>query len=218
MTWWIILVTSFASILALVLGYFYPNIWDFIALKPVDIASGKYLWTLVTHIFFHGGIAHLFVNMFALFSLGGLCERIIGRKRFLWLYILSGVFAGTLSVILAVLFGGTEWGARIFGSPDVMMVGASGALFAVAGLFVILLPKIKFSIIFLPFFSLPAYIMVPMLLVLMWVATIAANLPIGNSAHFGGFLVGLGYGLYLRMRYKRKIEMLDKYFSRLTHG
>lgn len=213
-TWWIILITSFVSVLGLIAAMIYPNAWNYFALKPSDIFQGKYLWTIITHMFFHGGILHLFVNMFALFSLGGLCERIIGRKRFVWLYLLSGIFAGLLSVVLSGFYGNSELGARIFGSPDVWMVGASGALFAVAGLFVVLLPRIRFSIIFLPFFSLPAYIMVPLLLVLMWVATVAASLPLGNVAHFGGFLFGLSYGFYLRLKYKKKVEMLGKYFAR----
>ena len=214
-TWWIILVTSFVSVLVLIAQYFYPALRAFVALKPSDLLQGKYLWTLLTHMFVHAGFLHLLVNMFALFSLGSLCERIIGRKRFFWLYLLSGIFAGGLSAVLSGFFGTSALGTRIFGSPDIYMVGASGALFAVAGLFVILLPKIRFSLIFLPFFSLPAYIMVPLLLALMWIATIFADLPIGNVAHFGGFLIGLLYGIYLRMTYRRKVEMLDRYFSRM---
>lgn len=213
-TWWIILVTAGAFVLQVIAMLFDPEIIKYLALQPVSILQGRYLWTLVTHMFFHGNFLHLFVNMFALFSLGGLCEKIIGRKRFFWLYLLSGVFAGVLSVLLSGFYGSSTWGARVFGSPEMYMVGASGALFAVAGLFVVLLPRIRFSIIFLPFFSLPAYIMVPLLLVIMWLGTIAANLPIGNTAHFGGFLIGLGYGWYLRAKYRRKVEMLDRYFRR----
>ena len=64
------------------------------ALKSTNILQGKYLWSLITHIFVHGSFVHLFVNMFVLFSLGSLCEKIIGRKRFLWFYLVSGLFAG----------------------------------------------------------------------------------------------------------------------------
>jgi len=162
--------------------------------------------------FVHGGFFHLFINMFVLFQLGGLSEKIIGRKRFFWFYILSGLFAGILAVILPTLYGNTPLGARIFGSPDIFMVGASGAIFALAGLFVVLLPKLRFMIIFLPFFSLPAYVMIPLVLFITWAVTIAGNFPIGNVAHFGGFLAGLAFGFYLRTKYKRKVAMLQRMF------
>lgn len=185
---------------------------DYLALKPTNIIQGKFLWTLITHMFVHGGPMHLIINMFVLFSLGGLSEKIIGRKRFLWFYIISGLFAGILSTILPLLYGNTELGARIFGSPDIYMVGASGAIFAIAGLFVMLLPKLRFMIIFLPFFSLPAYIMVPLVLLLTWLATIAGNFPIGNIAHLGGFIAGIVYGLYLKTKYSKKVALIQKMF------
>jgi len=208
----LIVLTSIISILGFISFLIFPSAIDYLALKPSNILQGKYLWTLVTHIFVHGGFFHLLINMFVLFSLGVLCERIIGQKRFLWFYILSGIFAGLLSVVMAGFFG-TGFGERLFGSADLFMVGASGAIFAIAGLFVVLLPRIKFMIIFLPFFSLPAYVMVPLVLLLTWVASVAAGLPIGNVAHFGGFIAGLVYGFYLRFKYKRKIKVLQRYFG-----
>ncbi|MFH1803166.1 MAG: rhomboid family intramembrane serine protease [archaeon] len=209
---WLIIITSIISIIGFVIFAFYPEYVDYIALKPSNIMQGKYLWTLVTHMFVHGGLGHLFINMFVLFSLGGLCERIIGRKRFLWFYLLSGIFAGLLSILLAGFFGSTAIGERIFGSPEIFMVGASGAIFAIAGLYVMLLPRLKFMIIFLPFFSLPAYIMVPLVLFIVWGVSIVFNWPVGNVAHFGGFLAGILYGAYLKNKYKRKVAKLQKMF------
>ncbi len=208
-TWLIIFTVVVSTISFFILNSQYA---EYIALKPSNILQGKYLWTLLTHIFIHGGIAHLAINMFVLYSLGRLCERIIGKKRFIWFYVLSGIFAGLLSVILAGFFGNTSGGARIFGSPDILMVGASGAIFAIAGLYVMLLPRLKFMIIFLPFFTLPAYIMVPGMLFVMWILSVIGNWPIGNVAHFGGFLAGIFYGAYLREKYKRKVERLQRMF------
>ena len=104
-TGWLIIINAVASILSIILWSIYPNFIDYVALKPISIIHGKYLWTLVTHMFVHGGFFHLFINMFVLFSLGGLCERIIGRKRFLWFYLSAGLFAGLLSVFFAGFFG-----------------------------------------------------------------------------------------------------------------
>jgi len=210
-TWLIIINVFFFLIFSFALAI-NPLSINYIALKASDILQGKYLWTLITHMFMHANFFHLFINMFVLFSLGSLMERIIGRKRFLIFYLLSGVFAGLLSVAFSGLFGATEFGTKIVGAINMPAVGASGAIFAIAGLFVILLPKIKFSIIFLPFFSLPGYIMVPAVLVLTWIVSIGTGLPIGNSAHLGGFLAGLVYGIYLRKKYKKKLKSLQRYF------
>lgn len=212
---WIILINIVIFILTFILiAVFKERAYDYFALKPSSILQGKYLWTLVTHMFSHGGFFHLFVNMFVLFSLGGLCEKIIGRKRFIWFYLISGLFAGVLSVLLAGFYGSSVLGERIFGSPDLFMVGASGAIFAIAGLFVMLLPRLKFFIIFFPFVSFPGYILIPLALFLMWGASILFSWPIGNVAHFGGFLVGIVYGYYLKTKYKRKVEILRNHFSR----
>lgn len=208
-------ITIVISVLGLILWTYpwspFEGLMNYFALKPLSIIQGKYIWTLFTHIFVHGSFLHLFVNMFVLFSLGGFCEKIIGRKRFIWFYFLAGIFAGLVSVILSGLFGYGS-GANIFGSPDMFMVGASGAIFAIAGLFTVILPRLKFSIIFLPFFSLPAFIMIPLVLFLTWGASIAFGFPIGNVAHLGGFLAGLGYGFYLRTKYRKKVVMLGRYF------
>jgi len=215
---WLILVNIVTFIIGIVMLSISTNTMKYIALQPDNIIHGQYLWTLLTHMFMHAPgfpalfSIHLIVNMFVLFSLGGLSEKIIGRKRFFWFYIISGLFAGLLSALLAGYFGHTPMGERIFGSPEIFMVGASGAIFAIAGLYVMLLPKLRFMIIFLPFFTLPAYIMVPAALFLMWGASIWGNWPIGNVAHFGGFLVGLIYGFYLKTKYSKKVARLQKMF------
>ncbi|MAG37781.1 hypothetical protein CMI45_00475 [Candidatus Pacearchaeota archaeon] len=220
---WLIIITVLISVLVFILTGIYCvpveggvletcKVFDLFALKPGNILQGQYLWTLLTHMFVHGGIGHLLINMFVLFSLGGLCERIIGKKRFVWFYLISGVFAGLLSVVLSGAFGLSDLGARIFGSPEIFMVGASGAIFAIAGLYVVLLPRLKFMIIFLPFFGFPGYILIPAVLFGVWLLSVIFNWPVGNVAHFGGFLVGIVYGVYLRRKYKRKVKMLQRMF------
>lgn len=220
---WLIVINIIVFIIELILLAFSPDSFKYLALNPTSILQGKYLWTIFTHMFVHAPGSffapfseHLLINMFVLFSLGGLCEKIIGKKRFIWFYLVSGIFAGLLSVALSGLFGSADasaWGTRIFGNPAIFMVGASGAIFAIAGLYVTLLPKLKFMIIFLPFFSLPAYIMVPLALFGMWIVSVFANWPVGNVAHFGGFIVGISYGLYLRQRYRRKVKKLQTMFK-----
>jgi len=214
---WIILLSCLFTVLTFILEISFcgTNLsncapLDFLALRPSNFISGMYLWTIVTHIFVHGGFFHLFVNLVCFFSLGQLSERILGKKRFLIFFILAGIFAGLMSAVFSVLFGNSSWGSRIFGSPNIYMVGSSGAIFALAGLFVVLLPKIRFGIIFLPFFSFPAYIIIPTILIILWVLSVTMNLPLGNVAHASGFIFGLIYGEYLRLKYRNKVNLLRR--------
>src|SRR3989344_1848182 len=120
-------------------------------------------------------------------------------------YLIAGVFAGLLSVVLSGYFG-FGIGESIFGAADVPMVGASGAIFGLAGLFMILVPTMKFTFLLFPFFSFPAYIIIPAVLFLTWVGTATAAIIfhkailLGNVAHFGGLIVGVVYGVYLRRK------------------
>ena len=222
-TGWLILINVVFFILATTIITINSSYLNYIALKPSDILQGKYLWTFLTSMFMHAPSTavfpisllsiHLFVNMFVLFSLGSFCERLIGKKRFFWFYIISGLLAGGLFVLLAGLYGNSLIGEKLFGSPLISAVGASGAIFAIAGLFMILMPNMRFAIIFLPFFTLPAYIMIPLVLLLTWAVSAGTGLPVGNTAHLGGFLAGVIYGIYLRNKFPKKVKMLNKYIQ-----
>ena len=223
-TAWLIIINILVYISLLILnsalegGLVESSAINYFALTTSQILQGKYLSSLILHMFTHTLFFHLAINMFVLFSLGGLCERIIGKKRFIWFYLAAGLFAGILTVILSGFFGNSRLGEIIFGSPAIPAVGASGAIFGIAALLMVLLPRLKFMIIFLPFFSFPAYALIPAALFLMWGVSIILGLTtdsgilIGNIAHFGGFLVGLIYGFYLRSKYNRKIQKLQKMF------
>jgi len=79
--------------------------------------SGQW-WRLVTYMFLHGGILHIAFNMWCLWDLGALCESLYGRWTFFGIYLLTGIAGGLASV---------GW------NPGVLSVGASGAIFGLAG-------------------------------------------------------------------------------------
>ena len=60
----------------------------------------------------------------------------------------------------------------------------------------------------------PMWLAMVFLLGVLWVLSLTAGLPIGNIAHLGGLLVGVGYGIYLKKKYPRKTKMISRYFSR----
>jgi rhomboid protease GluP len=89
-------------------------------------SSGQW-WRLASAAFLHGSLLHLAVNMLALYDVGRLCERLYGTRRYLVLYVLSGLLGSAVS---------------LWWNPVVNSVGASGAVFGVLGAtFVFMLDK-----------------------------------------------------------------------------
>ncbi len=203
----IILVDVIAFFLFLLFLTFYKEnpefLYDLIALKPSNILHGKYLWTFLTSMFMHGGFFHLFANMISLLFIGSLVEKIIGRKRYFWFYLISGLFAGLFFVLLSLIFAS---------DMNTYAVGASGALFGLVGLLVLLTPNLSVYIFFIPIPVKMKYAG-PGILVLLWVISGVANIGIGNTAHLGGLLAGLVYGTYLRKKYPNKTRQISRIFS-----
>ena len=188
--------------LALVAMMASPKVIEYIALRPDYILQGKYLWTILTSMFMHGSPFHLFANMFSLFFLGSFLERLIGRKKFLWLYMIAGVVASLFFVFFAYISNS---------GLDTPAVGASGAIFGVAGMLAVLTPRMPVYVMFIPI-AMPMWFGVLLIMFGLWIVSAAFNLPIGNLAHFGGLLVGLAYAFYLRHKYKRKTRMIANHF------
>jgi membrane associated rhomboid family serine protease len=176
---------------------------DYIAIKPSNILQGQYLWTFLTSMFMHAGLFHIFANMFSLLFIGSLVERIIGARRYLYFYLTSGIFAGLFFVLSSLV---------LQSNLDVFAVGASGALFGLVGFLMIITPNLPVYIMFIPIPIKMKYA-APGILIVLWFISSAADIPIGNTAHLGGLLTGLAYGLYLKKNYKNKTNYISKHFS-----
>ncbi|MFH1327175.1 MAG: rhomboid family intramembrane serine protease [archaeon] len=179
---------------------FHPFILKNIAISLENISELR-VWTFLTSMFMHGSIFHLFANMLSLFFIGGLVEKLLGRKRYLWFYLISGLFAGALYILVELL------------SPyNLPAVGASGAIFGLIGLLMILTPNLPVYLMFIPIPIKMKYA-APGILVVLWLISLAGNIPIGNTAHLGGFVLGLAYAFYLRKKYKNKTRAISRHFS-----
>jgi membrane associated rhomboid family serine protease len=84
---------------------------------PAGVDHGEW-WRLITSAFLHYGVFHIAVNMYSLYFAGSILEQVIGRWRFLVLYLVSGL-AGAAGALIA--------------SPNAITVGASGAIFGILG-------------------------------------------------------------------------------------
>lgn len=209
----IIAINVVAFIVYLILKAIYGPVQvdHLLAIQPYMIFQGRRLWTFITSMFLHTGLTHLVANMVSLIFMGGFIEKLIGKKRFLYLYLIGGIIASLFFVFFAHFFGNTELGARFFGEGLSLAMGASGAIFAIGGLIAVLIPKMKVLV----FFIIPTQMWIAMIILtfIMWISSASLSLPIGNTAHLGGLLVGIVYGIYLKIRYPRKTKMISQYFG-----
>ena len=199
----LVLLDVFLFIIFAIVLWQMPGFIDYIAIKPSNILQGKFLWTILTSMFMHGGFFHIFANMLSLLFVGSFVERILGRKRYFFFYIFAGIFASLFFVLMSLIF---------VNELNTYAVGASGAIFGLIGLLMVLTPDQPVFIMFIPIPIKMKYAAPGMLLVL-WLISIAGDLPIGNTAHLGGFLAGIVYGIYLRIKYKKKTSYIRKLFS-----
>lgn len=205
----LILLNIFFFVVAIILFSVDRMIVDFIALKPSNIFQGEYLWTFLASMFMHGGFFHLFVNMLSLMFVGSLVEKLLGKRRYIWFYLLAGLFAGLFFVFWEFLFPT---------NPDIAAVGASGALFGLIGFLMIITPNLPVYIMFIPIPIKMKYA-APGILIALWLISAAPmvfggeQLLIGNTAHLGGLIAGFIYGVYIKMRYKNKARHISKHFS-----
>jgi len=196
-------VIAFVGVLVLMVSFGEARVVSWVALMPAMVLQGQNVWTFFTSMFMHAGFGHLFVNMISLMFIGGFVEKLIGKKRFLSLYFVGGLFAGLFFVLVA-LASGTNL--------NVYAVGASGAIFALGGLLAVLTPRLPVLVFFI--IPMPMWAAMGFLMFGLWALSLGLGLPIGNTAHFGGLIVGLGYGFYLRRRFPRKTRMISRYFAR----
>jgi len=166
-----------------------------------DRTSGQLL-TIVTSMFLHGGWLHLIGNMLYLWIFGNNVEDRFGRIRFLLFYLLGGTVAALSQVLVSP-------------GSDVPVIGASGAIAAVLGAYLVLYPGARIlSLVFLGFFyqllQVPAIIVLGLWFLLQLIDGIA-SLGVESSAsgvalfeHIGGFLTGVAIGLVVRSLARRR--------------
>ena len=157
-------------------------------------------WQPVTHLFMHGGFWHLFFNMYTLYIFGCVVERIIGERKFLWLYFICGLGAAALhcgvehlqamsylSGIADGTAGATVAYARLKMIPT---VGASGAIYGILVAYAMLFPDSRLTLIFPPV-TLKARTMVLIFIGIELLTGVSGTAEgVAHFAHLGGALFG----------------------------
>ena len=172
------------------------------------IPSESHWWTYLTTMFVHEGFFHLAGNMVYLFLFGACVEDIIGRFRFTIFYLLGGLAASFAYIALT----------QDHFKSDIPLGGASGAISACIGGFLLLLlkTKIEFKWVFFFFFRiwsgefmLPAWLVISFWFLedfVMMILTMMANQVGGGTAfaaHVGGMLFGMGLMAIEKVRLRR---------------
>jgi len=173
------------NVIAFVLQVSIAGFTELFALTPALAVSGAY-WQFLTYMFMHGGITHIFINMFVLAIFGFQFEGSIGPRRFLGLYLASGIFSAFFYLLLT-------------GESFIPMLGASGAVFAVLAAYAFKFPN---NIIFIGFFfPLPAkYAVIMFAIIEFFAGVFDLQMGVANFGHLGGIIAGVLIMYYWRIK------------------
>ena len=163
-----------------------PSLTYYLALVPRYILYRHWYWQFLTYMFVHGSVSHFLFNMLSLYIFGTAVERRIGSREFTLYYLLCGTLCGVASYAMYYL-----------ANTNVVLLGASGAIYALLILFSALYPR---AVIYV-FGIIP--VQAPLLIIMYFVIELAGGLfsydGVAHMTHLFGLLFGLIYML-VRMR------------------
>lgn len=183
------------------------------------VPSEFHWWTIFTCTLLHGSLLHLIGNIFFLFIFGPMCEKAFGHGRFLLLYLLGAA---------------ASMGGHLLMTPafyrDIPCIGASGAISAVLGAFLVAFPTVRIKSVFvvLIFLPRPVHLSLPAWLVLgCWflmqlfysLNLLGGAVEVAFWAHVAGFAAGalIGSAFLWIDRWKLKLDIADR-LHRLNTG
>lgn len=156
--------------------------------------------TLFTAIFLHADWAHLLGNLVFLLIFGLPAERAMGPWRFLALFLIGGAVANLTTMLM-------------IGTPERLVIGASGAVAAVIGAYLALFPRAKLGVVvplglFLEFIRAPASVLIGVWAVLQVVFAYIGPAfgAVAWSAHIAGFLFGVVFAVLTRAGIERRLR------------
>src|SRR5213083_2123338 len=168
----------------LVGGEAFVTTWS---LHPADIVAGHHLITILTSMFMHGSWSHILGNMVFLWAFGPEIEDLMGRGRYLVFYLLGGLAATAAQI-------------AVDPTSTVPNLGASGAIAAVMGAFVVTYPRDQIRSLLVVFVFVRVRYIPAALLIGVWFLMQLVNLGavapqqaaggVAYAAHVGGFIFG----------------------------
>lgn len=193
-TYMLIMANLVMFVLTMPWAFGMTDLWAKLALYPVAVVHGEYMWGLVTHMFLHAGLLHIAGNMLFLWIFGDNLEDQMGHVPFLIFYLACGLAAAA---------------AQIAANPmeQIPMVGASGAIAGVMGAYLLMFPKARVDVlalivIIIKIFTVPAWIMLGVWFILQLFGgfSLMGGDSVAYWAHAGGFVAGVILALPLFFR------------------
>ena len=180
--WFLIALNVLIFVIELAVGG-YPITIDnpvvrLLGLSAVQLAQQP--WTIISSVFVHGGFGHNLFNMISLYFLGSFFLRATGERSFLAVFFLGGLAGNAVYVLLA--------------PPNVIGIGASGAIFAIGGALAVIVPKAPVYVFFIPI-AMPLWAAILIFFLLSFLFS-----GVAWQAHLGGVLAGVIAGFILRRR------------------
>src|SRR5688572_22294945 len=156
-----------------------------LALWP--LGGGFAPWQLVTYGFLHGGITHIFFNMFAIYMFGSALEQFFGTRYYVTLYFVSVVVAALAQLAVNALLGSPAY-----------VVGASGGVYGLLLAFGMSFPHQRIMLLFPPI-AMPAWVAVTAYAAIeMFLGVTGTQQGVAHFAHLGGML-----GAFLMIQWRR---------------
>lgn len=179
-----------SNILAGVFGQL--ALWPLTSPELLPTGDGRYMrvpgfapWQLVTYGFLHGGLGHVFFNMFALYMFGLPVERLWGTRRFIVYYFVCLVGAGIVQLVVTGLTG------QVYPT-----IGASGAVFGLLLAFGMMYPNSTIMLLIPPIPMKAKYFVVGYGLLTLFFGMTGTMSGVAHFAHLGGMFFGLGLILW----------------------
>ena len=186
------------------------------------LASDFHIYQFVTYMFLHGGLTHIFFNMFALWMFGSVIERVWGPKKFIFYYITCGVGAGLMQEMVQyanymmegiaayqyVNAGGVQMTTDAYINLWTT-IGASGAVYGILLAFGMIFPNERLFIIPFPFPIKAKWLVVGYIAIELFSAMGSSGDGVAHMAHLGGMLFG-----FLLIRYWQKHPDSSQRFGR----
>ena len=177
------------------------------------MASEFHLYQLLTYMFMHGGLQHIFFNMFALWMFGCVVENVWGPKKFLFYYISCGIGAGLIQELVQYIsyfviddLGSYDYvnlnGVSVtvdYYLNQLTTVGASGAIYGILLAFGMLFPEERIFIFPLPVPIKAKWFILAYVAIELFSALGTSGDGVAHFAHLGGMLFG-----FLMIRYWQK--------------
>ena len=171
-----------------VVTFLFPRLLYVFSLIPSMVLYRHWYWQFVTYMFMHGSIWHLLFNMLALFMFGSPVERRIGTREFVLFYFLVGALSGIASYFFFYFTG-----------QNIMLLGASGAIYGVMLLFSVFFPSA--GVLLFGIIPMRASMLVLLYFFIEFFGSVFSSGSIGHATHLFGLLFAFLY-VMIRMRIK----------------